>query len=249
MELKRRELRRVVRADHRTTLKEISQIISTKASVNTIRNELKKIGYASRVAVEKPFLNEQHQKASIEIGKLSSQPRVWWKMLEKFKKKCLAPSFKGGRTSIIVWGAMADGKKSKLVFMKKGMRTSEDFINQVYEPVLIDFCKSLDSPVLMEDGAPIHRAKIAAEWREAKGINKMPWTAQSPDLNLIESLWSMLRKRVSALCPHAKSPQVMEVVLESAWMEFTPETINKLIDSIPKKVKDVIKARGGPTKY
>jgi uncharacterized protein (DUF2267 family) len=59
----------------------------------------------------------------------------------------------------------------------------------------------------------------------------------------------MMKKRVNAVCPHAKSPQAMEVVLESVWREITPETINKLIDSMPKRVKDVIKARGGPTKY
>lgn len=60
-------------------------------------------------------------------------------------------------------------------------------------------------------------------------------------------------KKVNAVCPHARSPQAMEVVLESIWREFTLETINKLIDSMPKKVKAVIKAVikacGGPTKH
>jgi hypothetical protein len=101
----------------------------------------------------------------------------------------------------------------------------------------------------MEDGAPIHRAKIATERRGAKGINKMSWPAQSPDLNPIENLWSMMKKRVNAVCPHAKNQQVMELVLESVWREFTSETINKLIDSMPKRVSDVIKARGGLIKY
>ena len=56
-------------------------------------------------------------------------------------------------------------------------------------------------------------------------------------------------KRVNALCPHARSPQAMEVVLESVWSDFTPETINRLIDSMPKRAKAVFKARGGPIKY
>ncbi|CEI90514.1 hypothetical protein RMCBS344292_04838 [Rhizopus microsporus] len=149
----------------------------------------------------------------------------------------------------MIWGAIAGGKKSKPVFMKKDMRTSADFINQVYEPALLDFYKSLDNPVLMKDNAPIHRAKIAAEWREAKGISKMSWPAQSTDLNSIENLWSMMKKKVNTLCPHAKIQQAIEVVLENVWREFTPETINNLIDSMPKRVKAVIKARSGPTKY
>ena len=99
--------------------------------------------------------------SNFENGKLSSQPRVWRKMLEKFNKECLVPTVKSGRTSIMVLGAIAGEKKSKLVFMKKGMRTSADFINQVYEPVLLDFYKCLDSPVFMEDDAPkLHYSRI-----------------------------------------------------------------------------------------
>ena len=60
---KRRELRRVICANRRATLSEISQLISTKACEDTIRNELKKFGYASHVAAKKLFLNEKQQKA------------------------------------------------------------------------------------------------------------------------------------------------------------------------------------------
>ena len=77
----------------------------------------------------------------------------------------------------------------------------------------------------------------------------MSWPAQSPDLNRIENLWSIMKKRVNTLCPNARSPQAMEVALENVWREFTPETINNLIDSMPERVKDVTKARGEPTKY
>ncbi|CEG82532.1 hypothetical protein RMATCC62417_16591 [Rhizopus microsporus] len=108
---KRRELGRVVRANRRAALKEIRQLISTNACKDTIRKELKKLGYVSRVAVKKSLLSEKKRKAryifaknhehwtvddwrkviwtdesSFEISKLSSQPRVWRKILENTTK-------------------------------------------------------------------------------------------------------------------------------------------------------------------
>ena len=38
-------------------------------------------------------------------------------------------------------------------------------------------------------------------------------------------------------------------VINAAWNEFPCERLLKLIDSMPNRCKDVIKARGGPTRY
>ena len=38
-------------------------------------------------------------------------------------------------------------------------------------------------------------------------------------------------------------------VLEDEWYKLEPEKLTKLIDSMPKKVKAVIKSKGNPTKY
>ncbi|ORE10962.1 hypothetical protein BCV72DRAFT_169786, partial [Rhizopus microsporus var. microsporus] len=62
---KRRELGRAVRANRLALLNEIRHLISTKASERAIRRELRKLGYASRVAVNKPFLNESNKKQSM----------------------------------------------------------------------------------------------------------------------------------------------------------------------------------------
>ncbi|KAG1175097.1 hypothetical protein G6F70_001187 [Rhizopus microsporus] len=67
---KSRDLGRVTRANRRAPLNEIRQLISTKACEDTIRKELKKLGYASCVTVKKPFLNEKQQKASMVLQKI-----------------------------------------------------------------------------------------------------------------------------------------------------------------------------------
>ena len=43
--------------------------------------------------------------------------------------------------------------------------------------------------ILMEDGTPVHCSKLPQDWRQAHGIQKLVWSPNSPNLNLIENLW------------------------------------------------------------
>ena len=48
---------------------------------------------------------------------------------------------------------------------------------------------------VIEDNAPAHAkaAKLYKEERERRGINKVEWTPNSPDLHWIESLWDPIK--------------------------------------------------------
>ncbi|MBW0482918.1 hypothetical protein O181_022633 [Austropuccinia psidii MF-1] len=98
-----------------------------------------------------------------------------------------------GQRSIMVWGAFIGRTKGPLVFVD-GTQTAATFIQQVYKPHLQPFynimiktpyIRTCDRIAMMEDGAPIHTARISNEWWATNQINKLPWTAHSPDLNPI----------------------------------------------------------------
>jgi hypothetical protein len=42
--------------------------------------------------------------------------------------------------------------------------------------------------------------------------------------------------------------ELIQVVMEE-WEKLDMEIVNSLIDSMPRRMKAVIEARGGPTKY
>ena len=48
----------------------------------------------------------------------------------------------------------------------------------------------------MQDSAPSHPAKIVTHFLKSKKIQILDWSGNSPDLNAIESLWTVLKDKV-----------------------------------------------------
>lgn len=54
---------------------------------------------------------------------------------------------------------------------------------------------SYASGFIQQYNVPCHSAKILQEWLEEHG-KVLPWLPNSPDLNLLEHLWDLLKKQV-----------------------------------------------------
>jgi transposase len=103
--------------------------------------------------------------------------------------------------------------------------------------------------VLMEDGAPVHTAKISADFLAASNITKIPnWPPQSPDLNPIEHVWKALKSHVQELY-HPSSVAEMQHALKLAWLNFPNHFLVDIIKSMPDRFQAVIDAHGGPTDW
>lgn len=269
-----RLLARYISCDRRQTLGQLGSIFGVHR--NTIRRYIRSIGYANRIARKKAFLNATHREkrlafahrykhwsvhewkhviwtdeSSFEVGKYYRQIRVWRKVNEKFFSACLAPTFKSGRTSVMVWGAFSGFFKSPLVILPQGERTSEHFVRTVYEGTLSGLYFMHDIPeriTLMEDGAPVHRGKIATSWREAHGIKKFDWPPNSPDLNPIENVWRIVKDKLRHY-DRPRSSQEMIQTVTTVWNEVSEDELFRLISSMPDRLKAVIEAKGGNTRW
>ena len=84
-------------------------------------------------------------------------------------------------------------------------------------------------------------------WFERKGITVSPWPSQSPDLNPIEHLWEIMKKRLEKR-PCKNMDELREAIFET-WESITSNTTGSLVLSMPRCCAAVIAARGGSTKY
>jgi hypothetical protein len=73
--------------------------------------------------------------------------------------------------------------------------------------------------------------------------------AQSPDLNPIEQLWDHLKRKLSEQEVAPKGILELWERVNEEWNKIDAEVCQNLIESMPRKVEAVVKAKGGYTKY
>ena len=90
---------------------------------------------------------------------------------------------------------------------------------------------------------------MVTSWKNNHCLESLEWPAQSPDLNPIENLWMVLKKAISKRCPPPKTLSDLQAVIRVGWEKIPIEIVQTLIESMPRRVKQVIKAQGFATKY
>ena len=77
----------------------------------------------------------------------------------------------------------------------------------------------------------------------------MKWSAQSPDINPIEHLWWDLKRRLAKYETPPSGAEELWECCQVEWEKILKEVCQNLIESMPRRVQAVIKAKGGYTKY
>ncbi len=99
----------------------------------------------------------------------------------------------------------------------------------------------------MQDNDPKHTSRKAKDFFKKNKVKVLDWPAQSPDLNPIEHLWDVLKRRLR----ETRSSNVRELKAKvcEVWDGIAPEVTRNLVNSLPRRLEAIIAARGGPTKY
>jgi transposase len=244
-----------------------------EVSKTTIRKRLNKAGYHGRRPSKKPWLSTRNVRRRLEWARAhvnwtvdqwktvlwSDETKVnlfgsdginkiWRKRGERLRKKNLLPTVKHGGGSIMVWGCF-NWKGVGNIHVIPGIMTKEVYLD-LLENNLMSSKRKLrlqNNFIFQQDGDPKHTAKIVSEWFTKNRIKKLDWPAQSPDMNPIEHLWTIIKRKVRERAPTNKTE--LEKVLREEWELLDKDTMKKLVESMPQRVAEVIKARGGHTHY
>ena len=101
--------------------------------------------------------------------------------------------------------------------------------------------------VFQSDNDPKHSSKLVKDWLSANGVQDLDWPPQSPDLNPIENLFGILKRRVGTR--RFKNKQELMNCLKSEWEAITTSILSNFIESMPKRCADVVRNKGYHTKY
>lgn len=128
----------------------------------------------------------------------------------------------------------------------------EDYLN-ILKTRLHDFIDKSAYPegeiTFQQDGDPKHTAKIVKEWLAKQNFKVMEWPAQSPDLNPIENLWSIVKRRLGQ---YQSAPCNLDDLwrrVEIEWSKIPKEIIQNLVESMPRRINNLIENKGLWTKY
>ncbi len=171
-------------------------------------------------------------------------PRVWRKSGEAHNPCCLKSSVKFPQ-SVMIWAAMSSAGVGPLCFLK-----STAIYQEILEHFMLPSADKLYGDadfIFQQDLAPAHTAKGTKSWFNDHGVTVLDWPANSPDLNPIENLWGIVKRKMRDTRPN--NADDLKAAIKETWASIPPQQCHKLITSMPREIEAVIKAKGAPTKY
>lgn len=247
-------------------------IMGRKMCKRTIRRCIHEHGYKNMRPRCKPYISKRNMRKRLAWAKIHRQwsinkwkkivfseecnvgndcrcvNGVWRKEGEQWNTECMMATVKSGRFSVGVWGCVGWKGIGPLV-VYNGRVNSVKYCDTIGN-ALPDMRKRFSASfILQDDNCHSHSSKFTMAWMARRKIQRMDWIAQSPDLNLIENVWSHLKRELGEMTPLPSTVAILEERIFDVWNDITVEYIHTLYESMSKRCELVIKNKGGSTKY
>ncbi len=261
-----------------TTAKQMKKAIPGLANV-TVRAiqhvSLKKLKLPSRVMAKKPLLTKRMKEQRLEFANQYGHWGVddWKKVMfsdeshfelrfghqgsrcrrpmgsdrfeERFTKKMVKHPPK-----VMAWACFSWKGRGALEFLDQGEMMNGQRYRRLLDEKLELFMHQHETNHFLQDGAPCHKAKIVTQWfKERPNIKLIKWPGNSPDLNPNENVWAWMKLQLrETSCTNMKEWKEEIVKLWVTRMSDS-DYLKKLVESMPRRLAEVIEKDGATTGY
>lgn len=254
---------------------QLFEVRNNSISERTVRRRLAEQNLVARRPAKAPKLEVHHRRARLQFAREhlnwtmeewrnvlfsdesrialrapDGRQRVYRRRNERFAPCAIVETvgYQGG--SIMVWGGISYEARTDLVVVSRGSLTAQRYVEEVLQDHVVPFAPFIgDNFTLMHDNARAHIAHIVNEYLDDVGIRRLPWPACSPDLNPIEHVWDNLKRRVKSRVPAPTTIRELSTAVVEEWHNIPQSDIQDIMDGIPNRLQEVIRARGGNTHY
>ncbi|CAJ0953436.1 unnamed protein product [Ranitomeya imitator] len=251
------------------------QQAGVSAPARTVRRRLFERGLVSRRAAKKPLLSRKNIRDRLIFCKRYREwtAEDWGKVIfsdespfrlfgtsgkqlirrrrgERSHQSCLMPTVKHPET-IHVWGCFSAKGIGSLTVLPKNTAMNKEWYQNVLQEQLLPTVQEqfgTQQRLFQHDGAPCHKAKVITKWLMEQNIEILgPWPGNSPDLNPIENLWSIIKRRVDKQKP-TNSGKIQALIMQE-WTAISQDLVQKLIESMPGRIAEALLVQDENTAY
>ena len=272
-----RAITRICKANRLLSVHNITHTYNTSAvqnvSVSTVQKIMKKYGFRSYSAMKKPYLKlHQRLRRVFWATTYSAWGADKWRDVV-FSDECIFQSYSSSnkllirRTSlernnaafiqpvmrhgphIHVWGCFNSNGVGLLKRINGNMNAEKYQKDILHDIDIVGKCLVFPKAafVFQHDLAPPHKAKSTQAYLKNKNIEILPWPGNSPDLNPIENIWGILKRKVRPI--QHKSAEELWNEVQSEWYKLSRNLCQKIVNSMPTRLELVKTSKGHPIKY
>ena len=255
----------------RDSISIVQEKIDKKLCIQTISKILNENGIFSLSKKKKPLLTKKHKnqrkkfcekylfegvdfwrtilfsdESPFILNSKNTNSKNWRPKGEELKKKNVLPTLKHG-PKINIWSSMGHNGIGSIHLIEGNMDSIQ------YGRILRKYLKKDGDSIcgedfiFMHDNDPKHKSKIIRNWLDDNNQLTLDWPSNSPDLNPIENLYGYVKRKLNKIRIFT-ADELWEKVME-IWRNIPLETTKRLIESMPKRIKEVYKNNGGYSKY